>query len=365
MGAGMKSSWAAAALALLHVLLSVTVAAEELGIGAPASDIIAVDSVSGNFVDTLGRTRFFRGVNAVSKLPPFHPTLSGFDPVHSLSRIDAEALRSWGFNIVRLGVLWQGVMPEPGVVNASYLDAIDAVVSTLADAGVYTILDAHQDCLGRRFCGEGLPDWVILKTLRIAGVNASDPKQAFPKPFPWDLGGDHDGLPDLAKCQSHNFVDYYNTKVSLASWRALYSTRELWDDFAQHWQTVANRFAGQSSVLGYELLNECVRPPAHISSPQNIFHPCLFRHHVVPWSVRLLVLHRPWGTGSDEHDLLPLYRRLHESIRRVDSRKIIMFEPHVIRGQLGIATDLPKVRSPMHLSAPANHLNQRDERYGL
>ena len=354
------SSWAAAAaLALLH----------ELGIGAPAaaSDIIAVDPVSGNFVDTLGRTRFFRGVNAVSKLPPFHPTLSGFDPVHSLSRIDAEALRSWGFNIVRLGVLWQGVMPEPGVVNASYLDAIDAVVSTLADSGIYTILDAHQDCLGRRFCGEGLPDWVILKTLRIAGVNTSDPKEAFPKPFPWDLGGDHDGFPDLAKCQSHNFVDYYNTKVSLASWRALYSTRELWDDFAQHWQAVANRFAGQSSVLGYELLNECARFSCAHSFAANIFRPRLFRHHVMPWYVRLhvLVLHRPWGSGSDEHDLLPLYRRLHESIRRVDSRKIIMFEPHVIRGQLGIATDLPKVRSRMHLSALANHLHQRDERYSL
>lgn len=251
-----KLSWAAA-VPLALMLISTTIAGE--GIGAPVSDIIAVDPASGNFVDTLGRARFFRGVNAVSKLPPFHPALSGFDPVHSLSRIDAEALRSWGFNVVRLGVLWQGVMPQPGVVNASYLDAIDKIVSTLADAGVYTILDAHQDCLGRRFCGEGLPDWVILKSLRIAGVNVSDPKEAFPKPFPWDLGGDRDGLPDLAKCQSHNFVDYYNTKVSLASWRALYTTKELWDDFAQHWQAVANRFARRSSVLGYELLNECVR----------------------------------------------------------------------------------------------------------
>eukprot|EP01043_Picozoa_sp_COSAG02_P058416 COSAG02_NODE_7266_length_3090_cov_3.345035_4_plen_262_part_00 len=261
----MKLPWASAALALTLPLSS---AHAEDYIGAPVSDIIAVDPVSGNFVDTLGRTRFFRGVNAVSKLPPFHPTLSGFDPVHSLSRIDAEAMRSWGFNVVRLGVLWQGVMPEPGVVNTSYLDAIDTVVSTLAEAGIYTILDAHQDCLGRRFCGEGLPDWVILKSLRIAGVNASDPKEAFPKPFPWDLGVGHDGLPDLAKCQSHNFVDYYNTKVSLASWRALYSSSELWDDFAQHWQAVANRFAGQPSVLGYELLNECVRLPAHISLEQ-------------------------------------------------------------------------------------------------
>eukprot|EP01043_Picozoa_sp_COSAG02_P058415 COSAG02_NODE_7266_length_3090_cov_3.345035_3_plen_91_part_00 len=70
----------------------------------------------------------------------------------------------------------------------------------------------------------------------------------------------------------------------------------------------------------------------------------ILRDWIVSRSVRLLVLHRPWGSGSDAHDLLPLYRRLHESIRRVDNRKIIMFEPHVIRGQLGIPTDLPKVR---------------------
>lgn len=229
--------------------------------GVPASvDSVAitVDPASGFFLDGQGRARFFRGVNAVSKLPPFHPTLHGFDPVHSLSSIDAEALRSWGFNVVRLGVLWQGVMPEPGLVNASYLDAIEAVVSTLAEAGIYTILDAHQDCLGRRFCGEGLPDWAVLKALQLAEVNVTDPKEAFPKPFPWDLGTDRDGFPDLVKCQTHDFVNYYDTKVSLAAWRTIYSTSELWADFAQHWQAVAHRFADQSFVLGYELLNEYV-----------------------------------------------------------------------------------------------------------
>ena len=82
---------------------------------------------------------------------------------------------------------------------------------------------------------------------------------------------------------------------------------------------------------------------AHTYSPKCIFCPRFFRHRVVLRSVRLLALYRPWGSGSDADDLLPLYRRLHESIRRIDSRKIIMFEPHVIRGQLGISTDLPKV----------------------
>ena len=84
-----------------------------------------------------------------------------------------------------------------------YLDQIEAVVSTLGRAGVYTIIDAHQDCLGRRFCGEGVPDWAVLKAVSLAAVNATDPREAFPSPYRWDLDvgvSAPASLPQVRKC---------------------------------------------------------------------------------------------------------------------------------------------------------------------
>ena len=30
-----------------------------------------------------------------------------------------------------------------------------------AKYGIYTLLDAHQDDLSQKFCGEGIPDWAV------------------------------------------------------------------------------------------------------------------------------------------------------------------------------------------------------------
>jgi hypothetical protein len=57
------------------------------------------------------RNLIFHGVNAVYKIAPWHPSTTGFDPLSSLSDIDAANLKSWGFNIVRLGVMWPGKFP--------------------------------------------------------------------------------------------------------------------------------------------------------------------------------------------------------------------------------------------------------------
>ena len=64
-----------------------------------------------------------------------------------------------GFTAVRLLVAVPGVMPERGVINATYLDEVAKMVEMLAEAGIYTILDAHQDVYSPRFCGNGFPDW--------------------------------------------------------------------------------------------------------------------------------------------------------------------------------------------------------------
>ena len=93
---------------------------------------IKVDPLTGMFVDEQSRVRIFHGVNAVEKIAPFYPQREGFDPVHSLSSIDATNLASWGFNVVRLGVLWQATVPHAGVIDRDYLSNISAIIDTLA-----------------------------------------------------------------------------------------------------------------------------------------------------------------------------------------------------------------------------------------
>ena len=76
-------------------------------------DSIKIDTTSRRFIDQYKRERIFHGVNAVYKIAPWIPTSNKFDPLNSLSVEDADILVSWGFNVVRLGVMWPGL--EPGL----------------------------------------------------------------------------------------------------------------------------------------------------------------------------------------------------------------------------------------------------------
>eukprot|EP01133_Synstelium_polycarpum_P009151 gene9151-10736_t len=92
----------------------------------------------------------------------WHPSTDGFDPVTSLVAEDIAILQSWGLNAVRFGAMWPGVEPERGVFNQTYLYVIKGILDELGNAGIYTIIDFHQDLINRRFCGEGIPDWAVV-----------------------------------------------------------------------------------------------------------------------------------------------------------------------------------------------------------
>lgn len=101
---------------LLHCLLLVLV------LGCWQVKSIKVDPDSTLFLDQYGRFAVFHGVNAVQKLAPFYPPkLDHFDSNYSLSDIDLENLRGWGFNVIRLHVAWEGVEPHRGQINYTYI----------------------------------------------------------------------------------------------------------------------------------------------------------------------------------------------------------------------------------------------------
>lgn len=121
-----------------------------------ASASVKINPSNHFFVDGNSRTRIFHGVNAVYKIAPWFPSTEGFDFKSSLSATDAKNLKSWGFNVVRLGIMWPGLEPgKRGDYNQEYLSNIQKIVELLAKENIYVVLDFHQDLFHRKFCGEG------------------------------------------------------------------------------------------------------------------------------------------------------------------------------------------------------------------
>jgi len=260
----------------------------------------------GLFQDSFGRARFFHGVNVVFKQSPWLPSTGEFDAQYSLNGLDADLLREWGFNFVRLGVMWPGVEPMPGQYDNSYLHALKNLTDMLAARGVYTLLDMHQDLLSRHYCGEGIPEHYVDSLLADPSSKLSKTK-AFP--FPQQLWKpmalNQTGYPSLQDCLStSNFANYYVTEKVGALFATLYDpSSNLHQGFLKYWGHVAAHFAGSGpQVLGYELLNE----PSTLCL--NGWTSC----------APLASL----GNDYENKFLAPLYRAAAEQIRRFDRRPI-------------------------------------------
>jgi len=255
-----------------------------------------VNPSTGHFVDEFGRSRFFHGVNAVYKIPPWHPKTEGFDHANSLSSIDAQNLFEWGFNHVRLGVMWPGVQPTSSKVDLDYLATMGQIVDTLAQFNISTLVDCHQDLISRKFCGEGAPEWLVPTSHGLPFANPSAPR----------LPLDDEGMPVLKECLKRPFFHYYfSDKVGIAFQELYNSTSLMQQKFVEFWTSVAKALSKHDGVMGYELINE-------------------------PWPGDIYKDPRRLIPGfADKQSLVPLYERLHKAIRAVDDERLLFFEPAV------------------------------------
>lgn len=72
------------------------------------------------------------GVNTVYKRPPYCPP----DEPGGFTAADADLMVELGFNAVRLGSLFVGVMPERGEIDEGYLDCVERVFDLLSERGI-------------------------------------------------------------------------------------------------------------------------------------------------------------------------------------------------------------------------------------
>jgi endoglycosylceramidase len=219
-----------------------------LALPSVASAQRALKVAGGRIVDDRGRQVILHGVNVVYKRPPYYPSASGFVAT-TFTRTDLRQLRAWGFNSIRLGVIWAGIEPQPGVIDQGYLDHIGALVDLAAEQGFWVLLDMHQDLYAERFGGEGAPDWAV----RDDGIPF--------EPVPGDFS-----LNYTTPAVGRSFDNFWADKDGIRT------------EFVRAFTALAERFAGSDTVLGYDLFNEpscelqagppCVIPPEPAAATQ-------------------------------------------------------------------------------------------------
>ena len=224
-------------------------------------------------VDAQGRVVLLHGMNAVWKLKPYFPP----DEAGGFTAADADWLRDHGFNSVRLGVLFTGVMPQDGIVDTAYLDHVDRVVQLLASRGIYVLFDFHQDMYNEKFGGEGFPDWAVYD----------------------------DGLP--ATNQAGFPGTYFTPAVSHTFDNLWLNTNGLWGKYGDAWAAVAAKWKDQDHHGGFDLFNE--------PYPGSQFATCA----------------NPAGCPAfDTQFLQKMQEASLAKIRAVDASNIVFFEPNFV-----------------------------------
>ena len=244
---------------------------------------------AGRFItDSSGRVFTTHGVNLVYKVAPYEPSVTGF------GEDDAAFLEREGFNSVRLGVIYKAVEPQPGVYDTGYLAKIAATAALLEKHHVTPLIDFHQDMYNERFQGEGWPDWAVLDD----GLPAQ-PQTGFP--------GNYLVQPALNRAFD-NF--WANAKGP--------GDVGLVDRYTAAWTRVAQAFASDPGILGYDLLNE--------PWPGSGWQQCA----------------NPSGCPAfDQGAFADFWRKTIAGVRAADKGHLAFYEPNVLFND-GADTQLPK-----------------------
>ena len=164
-----------------------------------------------------GRVFVPHGFNTVVTRAPFANTWFG--------GADARFLAGLGFTAVRVAILPEALEPEPGRLDAAYVQRFVDQVRLLARYGISTLVALNQDRYAQECGGDGFPAWAVLERCAPATLLESE--------GPWRPFWANAAAPDGVGLQEH-----------LLGW----------------WRAIAGRFAGVPGLLGYEICQRAERP---------------------------------------------------------------------------------------------------------
>ncbi|MFI5366933.1 MAG: cellulase family glycosylhydrolase [Candidatus Binatia bacterium] len=239
--------------------------------------------------DAVGRVVMFHGMNMVQKIAPYYPAAYGFGDD------DVAFLTDQGFNALRLGVDFRGLMATPGVVDETYIDHLGETVDAAARHQMFVLLDFHQDGFAPMFNGNGFPNWMA-----ITDGLPNPPGAVFPLFYIQN--------PAMQRAFEHFWADSPGPNGI-----------GLQDYFVQGLERVVARFADNPLVLGTELMNEPF-PGA-------------------PW--QSCALNAAGCPDLEEQLLGPFYQKGTAAARRIAPRQLVFVEPFVLFNFGQAATSLP------------------------
>ncbi len=201
------------------------------GSGAPATSPLSSDGT--HLRDERGRIALLRGINArVDGVfdVTFTDGRTAVEPIPALDDTDCTRMHQLGLDLLRLPINWSALEPAQGMYDDAYLERVDAAVQCAARAGLYVLIDLHQDAYSKEIGEDGAPLWAIqpAPTMLLQGpltdLTARRTSQQVTAAFDtFFAAGDPSGLQEAA-------------------------TAVL--------ERVARRWADDPAVIGFELFNE-------------------------------------------------------------------------------------------------------------
>jgi len=299
-------------------------------------------SVSGTkFIDSFGRQVILNGINKVNKNQNMNYTDND-------SALIYEHLTRCGFNCVRLGIIWDGVEPQPGKYDEKYLDKIEERIKWAAQNGMYVLLDMHQDLYSVLY-SDGAPVWATL--------NENQPH------VPGAIWSDaYFSSPAVQKA----FDNFWANKPASDG-------IGLQDHYANMWKHIARRFGNYKNVIGYDIMNEpfngsqgtyilprileefarlyaeetgkvlSQNEVMEIWGDENKRFDALSRMQDSGKYSRVLDVATELSQQFEKSTLQPMFQRISSAIREVDSTHILFLE-HAYFGNTGISSGIEPVR---------------------
>lgn len=177
-----------------------------------------------DFVDKSGAPVRLCGINMVCKD-------RNCNHIGNYTDEDFKYLKELGMNVIRLGIFWESIEPEPGIYDDAYLLKLDGIIAKAKKNGIYTFLDMHQDLYGSCF-EDGAPKWATL----------TEGKEHIRT----ELWSESYLMSRAVQVAFDNF--WNNTPAS--------DGIGLMDHFINAWRHVAGHYANEPYVIGYDFFNE-------------------------------------------------------------------------------------------------------------
>ncbi len=316
-------------------------------------------AVNGIFRDQHGRHLIPHGLNMVHKTSAELPW----------RKEDFAFARRIGSTLVRLGVIWAYLEPEPGKIDEEYVAQLRQCLDWAHQSQLSVYLDMHQDCYSYRVDDYG------------AKANSDA--------LEWQAIAD--GLPHENPGSVWSDA-YLQSPAVKRMFDNLWANREasdnmgLQDHYAFAWRELAGRLVDHPALVGYDLMNE----PSPGSVGETVMARILLRGAIALFLNRGRLVHsldeitNLW-MDADERSILtdllsnpsrfrrviragrhrlhraektmlaPFYEKVAGAIRDVDSARLIMTEP-LTSEFMGMGSSLPRPKAAGRQSAWVPHV---------